>query len=84
MSKTNENVEKKQREHHVKSLRLLRLEKAIQTIAYPSVPRLLITEGELVALAGILPLLERHDNTPHTLDPYKIYCQKGDWYAVGF
>lgn len=31
MSKTNENVEKKQREHHVKSLRLLRLEKAIQT-----------------------------------------------------
>ena len=23
-------------------------------------------------------------HTPHTLDPYKIYCQKGDWYAVGF
>ncbi len=194
---------KKPREHHVKSLRLLRLEKAIQTIAYPDVNRLmkelevsrrtilrdldelkiyynapieydrirkgyyytdetffvknvLISEGELVALAGILPLLERYDNTPlkdtitkvydsisqmlpdevevqsslvnnvqfisdplpaidgdvfkkifeaikghksvsfgyrsisstehtpHTLDPYKIYCQKGDWYAVGF
>jgi predicted DNA-binding transcriptional regulator YafY len=120
------------------------------------VKNVLITEGELVALAGILPLLERYDNTPlkdtitkvygtisqmlpnevevqsslvnnvqfisdplpaidadvfkkifeaikvhktvsfgyrsisstehtpHTLDPYKIYCQKGDWYAVGF
>ncbi|MCR5436938.1 MAG: hypothetical protein K6E97_07735 [Treponema sp.] len=41
MSKTNENVEKKQRESHVKSLRLLRLEKAIQSIAYPSVERLM-------------------------------------------
>ena len=195
--------QKKQRESHVKSLRLLRLEKAIQSIAYPSVERLmkelevsrrtilrdleelkifynapieydrlrkgyyytdetffvknvLISEGELVAMAGILPLLERYDNTPlketitkvydtisqmlpsqvevqssllnnvqfisdplpaidsdvfnkifeaikthktvsfgyrsisstthsaHKLDPYKIYCQKGDWYAVGF
>ena len=195
--------QKKQRENHVKSLRLLRLEKAIQTISYPSVERLmkeleisrrtvlrdldelklyynapieydrnrkgyyytdetffvknvLISEGEMVAMAGILPLLERYDNTPlkdtilkvyktisqmlperiqiqtallndvkfisdpipsidadvftkifkairqhktiafgyrsisslehtpHSLDPYKIYCQKGDWYAVGF
>ena len=193
----------KVRESHVKSLRLLRLEKAIQTIAYPSVERLmkelevsrrtilrdidelrlyynapieydrankgyyysdqtffvknvLVSEGEVVALAGILPLLERYDNTPlkatitkvydtiaqmlpnqvqvqtsllndvqfisdplpnidpeiftalfeairshrtisfgyrsisateyspHELDPYKIYCQKGDWYAVGY
>ena len=201
MSKQNDN--KKPREHHVKSLRLLKLEKAIQSIPYPGVERLmkelevsrrtvlrdleelriyynapieydrarkgfyytdetffvknvLISEGELVALAGILPLLERYDNTPlkdtitkvygtisqmlpnevevqssllnnvqfisdplpaidadvfqkifeaikvhktvsfgyrsisstshtpHTLDPYKIYCQKGDWYAVGF
>ena len=41
MTKTNENVEKKPREHHVKSLRLLRLEKAIQTIAYPDVARLM-------------------------------------------
>ena len=24
------------------------------------------------------------EHTPHSLDPYKIYCQKGDWYAVGF
>ncbi len=195
--------EKKQRENHVKSLRLLKLEKAIQNLNYPSVERLmaelevsrrtvlrdldelkiyynapieyerlhkgyyytdetffvknvLISEGELVAMAGILPLLERYDNTPlkdtitkvynsisqmlpdqiqvqtsllnevqfisdplptidsdvftkifeaikqhktisfgyrsisstehtpHSLDPYKIYCQKGDWYAVGF
>ena len=195
--------QKKKRESHVKSLRLLRLEKAIQSIPYPSVERLmkelevsrrtilrdleelkifynapieydrlrkgyyytdetffvknvLISEGELVAMAGILPLLERYDNTPlketitkvydtisqmlpsqvevqssllnnvqfisdplpaidsdvfnkifeaikthktvsfgyrsisstthsaHKLDPYKIYCQKGDWYAVGF
>lgn len=193
----------KQRENHSKSIRLLRLEKAIQTINYPSVERLmkelevsrrtvlrdiqnlqndfyapieydryhkgyhytdetffvrnvLVTEGEVVALTGILPLLERYDNTPlkdtitkvydtisqmlpnqvqvqssllndvqfisdplanieaevfqkifdaikqhktidfgyrsisrtehtpHSLDPYKIYCQKGDWYAVGF
>ena len=28
--------------------------------------------------------LEATDYTPHSLDPYKIYCQKGDWYAVGF
>lgn len=200
---TTQTQEKKPREHHVKSLRLLRLEKAIQTIAYPSVARLmkelevsrrtilrdldelkiyynapieydrarggyyytdetffvknvLVSESELVAMAGILPLLERYDNTPlkdtitkvyqtisqmlpdqvqvqssllnkvqfisdplpsidnevftrifeainlhktisfgyrsisstehkpHSLDPYKIYCQKGDWYAVGF
>ena len=32
---------KKQRESHVKSLRLLQLEKAIQSIAYPSVERLM-------------------------------------------
>lgn len=195
--------EKKQRENHSKSIRLLKLEKAIQTLNYPSVERLmqelevsrrtvlrdiqnlqndfyapieydrfhkgyyytdetyfvrnvLVTEGEVVALAGILPLLERYDNTPlkgtitkvygtisqmlpnqvqvqssllndvqfisdplpniegdvfdklfaaikqhktisfgyrsisktehspHSLDPYKIYCQKGDWYVVGF
>ncbi len=195
--------EKKQRENHVKSLRLLQLEKAIQTIPYPSVERLmkeleisrrtvlrdleelkiyynapikydrlkkgyyftdetffvknvLISESELVAMAGILPLLERYDNTPlketiskvyetiaqilpnqvqvqtsllnnvqfiadplpnidqdvfnkifeaikahktiafgyrsisstehtpHSLAPYKIYCQKGDWYTIGF
>ena len=120
MSKTNENVEKKQREHHVKSLRLLRLEKAIQTIPYPGVERLmkelevsrrtvlrdleelkifynapieydrarngyyytdetffvknvLISEGELVALAGILPLLERYDNTPLKETITKVY-----------
>lgn len=120
------------------------------------VRNMLISEGEVVALTGILPLLERYDNTPlkdtitkvydtisqmlpnqvevqsslvndvqfisdpipnidsevfhkifeaikqhkticfgyrsissteykpHSLDPYKIYCQKGDWYAVGF
>ena len=195
--------ESKQRESHVKSLRLLQLEKAIQNMNYPSVERLmkelevsrrtilrdidelrlyynapieydrqqkgyyftdetffvrnvLVSEGEVVAMAGILPLLERYDNTPlketikkvydtisqmlpnqvqvqtsllnevqfisdpipnidsdvfhkifeaikqhktisfgyrsisstehspHSLDPYKIYCQKGDWYAVGF
>lgn len=195
--------EKKQRENHSKSIRLLKLEKAIQTMNYPSVERLmdylevsrrtvlrdiqnlqndfyapieydrfhkgyyytdetffvrnvLVTEGEVMALTGILPLLERYDNTPlkdtitkvydtvsqmlpnqvqvqtslindvqfisdplpniepevfkfifdaikqhktisfgyrsisstehtpHSLDPYKIYCQKGDWYAVGF
>ena len=195
--------EKQQRESHVKSLRLLKLEKAIQSIPYPSVERLmkelevsrrtilrdidelkiyynapieydrlrkgyyytdetffvqnvLVSEGELVAMAGILPLLERYDNTPfketinkvydtisqmlpnqiqvqtslmnnvqfisdplptiesevftkifeaiklhktisfgyrsikatehtpHSLDPYKIYCQKGDWYVVAF
>lgn len=199
----NEAKPKKPREHHVKSLRLLKLEKAIQTIPYPDVKRLmkelevsrrtilrdleelkiyydapieydrtrkgyyytdetffvknvLISESELVAMAGILPLLERYDNTPlkdtitkvyqtisqmlpdqvqvqssllnkvqfisdplpvidnevftkifeainlhktisfgyrsissrehspHSLDPYKIYCQKGDWYVVGF
>ena len=193
----------KQRESHVKSLRLLQLEKAIQNMNYPSVERLmkelevsrrtilrdidelklyynapieydrlrkgyyftdetffvrnvLVSEGEVVAMAGILPLLERYDNTPlketitkvydtisqmlpnqvqvqtsllnevqfisdpipnidsdvfhkifeaikqhktisfgyrsisstehtpHSLDPYKIYCQKGDWYAIGF
>lgn len=198
MSKLN-----KTRESHVKSLRLLQLEKAIQTMNYPDVDRLvkelevsrrtvlrdidelklyynapieydrakkgyyytdetffvrnvLVSEGELVAMAGILPLLERYDNTPlketiskvyktisqmlpnqvqvqssllndvqfisdplptiesdiftkifaaikqhktisfgyrsinstehtpHSLDPYKIYCQKGDWYAIGF
>ena len=33
--------EKKTRESHVKSLRLLQLEKAIQTIPYPSVERLM-------------------------------------------
>ena len=196
-------TETKQRENHVKSLRLLQLEKAIQNMNYPSVERLmdelevsrrtilrdidelkiyynapieydrlqkgyyftdetffvrnvLVSEGEVVAMAGILPLLERYDNTPlketitkvydtisqmlpnqvqvqtsllnevqfisdpipnidsdvfhkifeaikqhktisfgyrsisstehtpHSLDPYKIYCQKGDWYAVGF
>lgn len=193
----------KVRENHAKSIRLLKLEKAIQTLPYPGVERLmkelevsrrtilrdiqnlqndfnapieydrfkkeyyytdetffvrnvLVTEGEFVALAGILPLLERYNNTPlkdiitkvydtilqmlpnqievqyslfndvqfisdpipnidedvfnkifeaikqhntisfgyrsisatehtpHSLDPYKIYCQKGDWYAVGF
>lgn len=195
--------EKKIRESHVKSLRLLKLEKAIQTLSYPGVEKLmevlevsrrtilrdldelkiyynapieydrakkgyyytdstffvknvLVSEGELVAMAGILPLLERYDNTPlkdtiskvydticqmlpdqvqvqtsllnnvqfisdplpiieadvftklfdaiklhrtisfgyrsisatkhtpHSLDPYKIYCQKGDWYVIGF
>ena len=196
--------EKKQRESHTKSLRLLQLEQAIQNIAYPDVARLmkelevsrrtilrdidelrlyynapieysrehkgyyytdetffvknvLISEGEVVALAGILPLLERYDNTPlkgtiikvydtisqmlpnqvqvqssllndvqfisdpianidpdvfkkifdaikthtsikfgyrslsstehtpHTnIEPYKIYCQKGDWYVVAY
>lgn len=195
--------EKRQRENHSKSIRLLRLEKAIQTLNYPSVEHLmkelevsrrtvlrdiqnlqndfyapieydrfhkgyhytdetyfvrnvLVTEGEVVALASILPLLERYDNTPlkstitkvydtisqmlpnqvqvqtsllndvqfisdplpniepdifdklftaikqhktisfgyrsiskiehtpHKLNPYKLYCQKGDWYAVGF
>ena len=24
------------------------------------------------------------EHTPHSLDPYKIYCQKGDWYAIGY
>ncbi len=195
--------DKKQRESHVKSLRLLKLEKALQSIPYPGVERLmkeldvsrrtvlrdleelkiyynapieydrlhkgyyytdetffvknvLVSEGELVAMAGILPLLERYDNTPlqetiekvydtvcqilpnqvqvqtsllnqvqfisdplapieasvftslfqaiknhknisfgyrslgktehspHSLDPYKIYCQKGDWYLIGY
>jgi hypothetical protein len=33
--------QKKQRESHVKLLRLLRLEKAIQSIPYPSVERLM-------------------------------------------
>lgn len=195
---------KKQREAHAKSLRLLKLEKIIQSTSYPNVERLmkelevsrrtilrdidalkydynapieysyehkgyyytdetffvknlLVSEGELVALAGILPLLERYDNTPlketitkvyntisqmlpnqvqvqssllndvqfisdplpviesevfndlfkaikthqtidfdyrklsstehtpHTnIDPYKIYCQKGDWYLVAY
>lgn len=103
--------ESKQRESHVKSLRLLQLEKAIQNLTYPSVERLmdelevsrrtilrdidelkiyynapieydrlhkgyyftdetffvrnvLVSEGEVVAMAGILPLLERYDNTP--------------------
>lgn len=103
--------EKKQRENHSKSIRLLKLEKAIQTMNYPSVAQLmnvlevsrrtvlrdiqnlqndfyapieydryhkgyyytdetffvknvLVTEGEVVALTGILPLLERYDNTP--------------------
>ena len=112
--------QKKQRESHVKSLRLLRLEKAIQSIAYPSVERLmkelevsrrtilrdlevlkifynapieydrlrkgyyytdetffvknvLISEGELVAMAGILPLLERYDNTPLKETITKVY-----------
>lgn len=192
-----------QRENHSKSIRLLKLEKAIQTMHYPNVQKLmkhlevsrrtvlrdiqnlqndfnapieydryhkgyyytdetffvrnvLVTEGEIVAITGILPLLERYDNTPlkdtitkvyntisqmlpnqvqvqssllndvqfisdpianiapdvfekifcaikqhrtinfgyrsisktehtpHKLNPYKIYCQKGDWYAVGF
>lgn len=196
-------LETKQRENHSKSIRLLKLEKAIQTMNYPGVKDLmkklevsrrtilrdiqnlqndfnapieydrfhkgyyytdetffvrnvLVTEGEVMALTGILPLLERYDNTPlkdtitkvydtisqmlpnqvqvqtsllndvefisdplpnidpdnfknifdaiklhktisfgyrslsqtthspHSLDPYKIYCQKGDWYAVGF
>ncbi len=195
--------EKKQRENHSKSIRLLKLEKAIQSLNYPNVERLmkelevsrrtilrdiqnlqndfnapieydrfhkgyyytdktffvrnvLVTEGEFVALTSILPLLERYNNTPlkdtitkvydtisqmlpnqiqvqssllndvqfisdplpniepevferiftaikqhktvsfgyrsissmehtpHKLNPYKIYCQKGDWYAVGF
>ena len=195
----------KPRESHVKSLRLLKLERAIHSLSYPGVGRLmqelevsrrtilrdidelrlyynapieydrahrgyyytdqtffvqnvLVTEGEVVALAALLPILERYDNTPlkdtiskvyqtisdmrpnqvqvqvqssllndvqfisdplpnidadvfarifeairthrtisfgyrsisatehtpHALDPYKIYCQKGDWYAVGF
>lgn len=196
--------EKITREYHAKSLRLLKIEKAIQTLNYPNVERLqkelggvsrrtlmryleelklyydapieydkskkgyyytdkthfvknvLLSEGELVAMVGILPLLERYDNTPlkdtitkvynslcqvlpnqikvqssllndvqfiadplpsietevftkifeaikqkkaisygyraisstehtpHELEPYKIYCQKGDWYVVGF
>lgn len=196
--------EKKQRESHAKSLRLLKLEKAIQEMNYPSVEQLvkklevsrrtilrnieelrnyyyapieydrekkgyyytddtffvknvLLSEGEVVALAGILPLLERYDNTPlkdtlekvydtisqmlpdqievqtsllnnvqfisdpipniepdvfeklfnaikthkaisfgyrkissteytphSNIDPYKIYCQKGDWYVVAY
>lgn len=196
--------EKKQRESHAKSLRLLKLEQAIQEMNYPSVEQLvkklevsrrtilrnieelrnyyyapieydrekkgyyytddtffvknvLLSEGEVVALAGILPLLERYDNTPlkdtlekvydtisqmlpdqievqtsllnnvqfisdpipnidpdvfeklfnaikthkaisfgyrkissteytphSNIDPYKIYCQKGDWYVVAY
>ena len=24
------------------------------------------------------------EHTAHSLEPYKIYCQKGDWYAVGY
>ena len=117
--------EEKQRESHVKSLRLVRLGKAIQNIPYPSVDRLvkelevsrrtilrdidelknnyfapieydrnkggyyytdetyfiqntLISEGEVVALAGILPLLERYDNTPLKDTISKVYntiCQ---------
>ena len=112
--------EKQQRESHVKSLRLLKLEKAIQSIPYPSVERLmkelevsrrtilrdidelkiyynapieydrlrkgyyytdetffvqnvLVSEGELVAMAGILPLLERYDNTPFKETINKVY-----------
>lgn len=110
----------KTRENHVKSLRLLQIEKAIQTIPYPGVKRLqkelevsrrtilrdieelrlyynapieydhekkgyyytdetffvrnvLLTEGELVAMAGILPLLERYDNTPPKDTITKVY-----------
>ncbi len=110
----------KPRESHVKSLRLLQLEKAIQTLSYPSVERLmdelevsrrtilrdidelrlyynapieysreqrgyyytdetffvknvLVSEGELVAMAGILPLLERYDNTPLKETITKVY-----------
>lgn len=112
--------DKKSRESHVKSLRLLQLEKAIQSIPYPSVDRLveelevsrrtilrdidelklyynapieydrlrkgyyytdetffvknvLVSEGELVAMAGILPLLERYDNTPLKDTISKVY-----------
>ena len=28
--------------------------------------------------------IKETEHTPHNLDPYKIYCQKGDWYAVGY
>ena len=112
--------ESKQRESHVKSLRLLQLEKAIQNMNYPSVERLmkelevsrrtilrdidelrlyynapieydrqqkgyyftdetffvrnvLVSEGEVVAMAGILPLLERYDNTPLKETIKKVY-----------
>ena len=112
--------ESKQRENHVKSLRLLQLEKAIQNLTYPSVERLmdelevsrrtilrdidelkiyynapieydrlhkgyyftdetffvrnvLVSEGEVVAMAGILPLLERYDNTPLKETITKVY-----------
>ena len=115
MSKLN-----KTRESHVKSLRLLQNEKAIQTMNYPDVDRLvkelevsrrtvlrdidelrlyynapieydrtkkgyyytdetffvrnvLVSEGELVAMAGILPLLERYDNTPLKETISKVY-----------
>lgn len=198
-----ENKEPKTREYHAKSIRLLKLENAIQKNRYMSVDQLcdylevsrrtvlrdiqalmndynapieydrfnkgyhytdetfhvqnvLVSEGELVAITSILPLLERYNNTPlkdtitnvydtlssmlpdqvqvqtsllndvqfiadpipvieeevfssifrairvhetisfdyrsikateyspHSLDPYKIYCQKGDWYVVGY
>lgn len=112
--------EKKQRETHTKSLRLLKLEQAIQSLNYPNVERLmkelevsrrtilrdieelkiyynapieydyehkgyyytdetffvknvLISESEVVALAGILPLLERYDNTPLKETITKVY-----------
>ena len=198
-----ENPVKKEREYHAKSIRVLKIEKEIQSGTYPSVDKLasllevsrrtilrdiqnlmndydapidydrnrggyyytdntffvknmLISEGELVALAGLLPLLERYHNTPleesiskvyntlsqmlpdqvevqksmlndiefisdpiptinpeiftsifkatkqhktitfgyrnisateytpHTAEPYKIYCNKGDWYFIGW
>ena len=28
--------------------------------------------------------IKETEHTPHSLDPYKIYCQKGDWYVVGY
>ena len=28
--------------------------------------------------------IKETEYTPHSLNPYKIYCQKGDWYAVGY
>ena len=112
--------EKKQRESQAKSLRLLKLEQAIQEMNYPSVEQLvkklevsrrtilrnieelrnyyyapieydrekkgyyytddtffvknvLLSEGEVVALAGILPLLERYDNTPLKDTLEKVY-----------
>lgn len=200
---SNEEKVSKPREYHSKSIRLIKLENALQKNRYMSVDDLcdelevsrrtvlrdiqnlmndfnapieydrlhkgyhytdetfmvknvLVSEGELVAITSILPLLERYNNTPlkdtiskiydtiasmlpnqvevqtsllndvqfiadaipvieeevfsaifkairlhetiifdyrsissieykpHSMNPYKIYCQKGDWYVVGY